>query len=130
MPELTDTQKSEIRFYLSIGNDAAELAPYMPGETPELKAQQAKAVSDCYTATLDADQCLDDLSAGRLGGAGLALTEDQRKAVADCLMLGLGVDRIAKVIANGSTDPAVQTRAKETAGQIYGRYLATGDAQK
>ncbi|MBI4411801.1 MAG: hypothetical protein HY541_04895 [Deltaproteobacteria bacterium] len=130
MSELTAEQKGNIKFHLGMGEGAEALTPLMSGETPELKAEQAKAVSDCYTATLNADQCLDDLAAGRLGGAGLALTEDQRKAVADCLTLGLGVDRIAEVIANGSTDPAVQTRAKETAGQIYGRYLATGDVQK
>ncbi|MBI4411802.1 MAG: hypothetical protein HY541_04900 [Deltaproteobacteria bacterium] len=127
MSELTAEQKGNIKFHLGMGEGPQALTSLMPGETAELKAEQAKAVSDCYTATLNADQCLDDLAAGRLGGAGLALTEDQRKGVADCLTLGLGVDRIAEVIANGSTDPAVQTRAKETAGQIYGRYLATGD---
>ena len=81
MSELTADQKVLIPLYLANGRNADQLTPLMPGATPAEKADQARQVFDCYNSTRDADACLDDLAAGRLGGAGVTLTSAQRDRV-------------------------------------------------
>lgn len=134
--------------YLSDSGEIQEVCDcYQKGETVEKcltrvigtphlvvfqDAADRKTFYACYKRVEDANACLNELGPDQPDVFSIKLTPEQCKEIKHFLALvGIhGVEGIAGMIADGSTDSAVLARSKAVAEALCKSYMATHDVDE